>query len=199
VTGTAPGPRVVARAVALTLLVGAVGFGPSVPATAATDATAWGATFCTETVGWLQGAIEGADELAARAEDPSLTPAQGRALVVRYLQGGVRATRAFGKAVKQAGAPDVPNGTRIQAAILAGIAGSEARLTALARTARTLPTKSPAVFDRAVSKLSTKLSSFSNPFQKGMARAQDLDRDRALGSLLETLPECAALAAGPPG
>jgi|RhiMetdeSRZDD1v2_1073273.scaffolds.fasta_scaffold289926_3 hypothetical protein len=163
------------------------------PAGALTDAEEWSDTFCTETGGWLSGAQAGAEELSAQAEDPSLTPADGKALIVDYVSTGADATKAFGQAMKRAGVPDVKNGARIQAAILAGIAGSEAKLIALEKAAKTLPTKSPTAFQKGAEKLAKGLSSFSEPFQKGLSKAESLDTSGELDAALSAQASCADL------
>ena len=122
--------RIGARLVALCAPVVVVAL-LAAPAGALVDPAEWSDTFCTETGNWLAGAQSGAQELSDQAEDPSLTAADGKALIVDYVSTGVDATKAFAQAVKREGAPDVKNGAKIQAAILAGIVGSEAKLAAI--------------------------------------------------------------------
>lgn len=186
------------RGVRRALVVGVVGVAllvaQAVPASATTTPEDWGETFCTETVNWLSGAAAGANELSAQAEDPDLTPAQGKALIVEYLATGVSATKSFGRSLERVGAPKTGNGARIQAAVLAGIAGSGAELAVLLKLAKALPTGSPTAFSKGATKLGNKLASFSEPFQKGLDRADRLDKGNALGDVLESLPACSGLA-----
>jgi hypothetical protein len=163
------------------------------PAGALTDPEQWGDTFCSETADWLTGAQQGADQLSAQADDPSLTASDAKTLIADYLETGVDATTAFGKAIKRVGAPDVKNGTKIQAAILAGIAGSGVLLAGLEKTAKAMPTKPATAFQRSASKIGAKLSGFSSPFQKGLSKAESLDSSGELNTVLGTLPSCAEL------
>jgi len=163
------------------------------PAGALTDPAEWSDTFCTETGNWLSGAQHGAEELSAQAEDPNLTPADGKTLIVDYVSTGADATKAFGQAMKRAGVPDVENGAKIEAAILAGIAGSEAKLVALEKAAKALPTKSPTAFQKGAAKLSDGLATFSQPFQKGLSKAESLDKSGDLNAALGSQPSCADL------
>jgi hypothetical protein len=181
-------PRVVVAcaAFALVALVAA-------PAGALTNLTDWADTFCTETATWLTGAQQGADTLTAQADDPSLTAADAKGLLADYFSTGVDATKTFGREVKQAGIPDVKNGPKIQAAILAGIAGSQAKLTALEKAAKTMPTKPVKVFQKASSKLGDEAGKFVDPFTKGVNKAKTLDTSGELGTAINTLPSCTAL------
>jgi hypothetical protein len=163
------------------------------PAGALTDPEEWGDTFCTETAEWLTGAQQGADELSTQADDPSLTPADAKSLIVDFLATGVDATSAFLKEMKRAGVPDVTNGPKIEAAILAGIAGSGAKLAALEKTAKAMPTKPLKAFQKASTKLGNEVGTFSEPFTKGVSKAESLDTSGALGNVLGTLPACAEL------
>jgi len=163
------------------------------PAGALTDADQWADTFCTETATWLTSAQQGADSLSAQADDPSLTAADAKGLLARYFATGVGATKAFGQEVKRAGTPDVKHGPKIQAAVLGGIAGSQAKLTALEKAAKALPTKPARVFQKATSKLGNEAGKFAEPFSKGVDKAKALDTSGELGSAINTLPSCAAL------
>jgi hypothetical protein len=163
------------------------------PAGAVTDADQWADTFCTETGNWLTGAQQGADQLSAQADDPSLTPADAKQLIADYLGTGVDATKSFGREVKRAGVPAVKNGAKIQTAILAGIAGAQAKLSALEKTAKALPTKPLVAFQKASSKLGDELGKFADPFTKGVSKAKSLDTSGELGTAINTLPSCAAL------
>jgi len=184
--------RPLAHSLAAALVVATVA-AFAAPAGALADPTDWGDTFCTETGNWLAGAQQGAEELSTQAEDPSLTAADGKALIVDYVSTGVDSTKAFGQAMKRVGAPDVKNGAKIQASILAGIAGSEAKLVVVEKTAKALPTKSPTAFQKGAEKLSKQLSTFSQPFQKGLSKAESLDSSGDLNAALGTLPSCADL------
>jgi hypothetical protein len=163
------------------------------PAGALADPTEWADTFCTETTTWLTGAQAGADNLSAQAEDPSLTPADAKGLIVDFLATGVDATTAFAKEIKSTGTPDVKNGAKIQVAILAGIGGSGAKLAALEKAAKAIPTKPLAAFQRASTKLGNQVAGFSEPFTKGVSKAESLDTSGALGDVLGSLPSCAEL------
>ena len=185
-------PRTLLRVLTAALALATVALFAA-PAGALTDAENWGDTFCTETGNWLSGAQQGAEELSTQAEDPNLTAADGKALIVDYVSTGVDATKAFGQAMKRVGAPDVKNGAKIQASILAGIAGSEAKLVAVEKAAKALPTKSPTAFQKGATKLSKGLVTFSEPFQKGLSKAESLDTSGELDAALGTLPSCAAL------
>jgi hypothetical protein len=182
------GARVVAACVAVAVLAIL-----AAPAGSLTDANRWADTFCTETGTWLTGAQQGADELSAKADDASLTPAGARKLIADYLATGVDATKSFGQEVKRAGVPDVKNGPKIQAAILAGIAGAQAKLTALQKTAKAMPTKPLVAFQKATTKLGNELGKFADPFTKGVSKAKALDTSGELGTAINTLPSCAAL------
>src|SRR5262249_52744627 len=149
--------------------------------------------FCTETATWLTNAQHGAETLSAQADDPSLTPADAKGLLADYLGTGVDDTKAFGQEVRRAGVPDVKNGPKIQAAILTGIAGSQAKLATLEKTAKALPTKPPRVFQKASSKLGKELGKFADPFTRGVDKAKSLDTTGELTSAINTLPSCAAL------
>jgi hypothetical protein len=184
--------RPLARSLAAGLAVGAVALFAA-PAGALTDPQQWGDTFCSETATWLTGAQQGADDLSAQAEDPSLTPADAKALIVDFLGTGVDATTAFGKEMKRAGVPDVENGAKIQAAILAGIAGSGTKLVALEKTAKAMPTKPLKAFQKASTKLGNEVGTFSEPFTKGVSKAESLDSSGELSNVLGTLPACAEL------
>ena len=85
------------------------------------------------------------------------------------------------------------NGAKIEAAILAGIAGSEAKLVALEKAAKALPTKSPTAFQKGAAKLSDGLATFSQPFQKGLSKAESLDKSGDLNAALGSQPSCADL------
>ena len=177
-------------AAALALAVFAL-LGP--PAGALTDPEQWSDTFCTETGNWLSGAQQGAQDLSTQADDPSLTAADGKALIVDYVSTGVDATKAFGQAMKRAGVPEVKNGAKIEAAILAGIAGSQAKLVAVEKAAKALPTKPPVAFQKGAQKLSKTLATFSDPFQKGLSKAESLDTSGELDASLSKQPSCADL------
>jgi hypothetical protein len=180
--------RVVAACVAV-VVVAVV----AAPAGALADPQQWSATFCTETGNWLSGAQQGAQELTTKAEDPNLTEADGKALLVDYASTGVDSTKAFGQAMKTAGVPDVKNGAKIQAAILAGIAGAQAKLIAVEKAAKKLPTKPPLAFQKGAQKLSKSLGTFSEPFQKGLSKAESLDSSGDLDAALSKQPSCADL------
>jgi hypothetical protein len=194
-----PSTRLLRRGATAVLALCALAAVLAAPAGAATAPEKWGATFCTETVGWLQGAQQGANDLQTKASDPSITPADGKALIVEFLSTGVASTKAYGQALKAAGAPNIKNGAKIQASILAGIAGSGAKLTVLNKVAKKIPTRPPAAFQKAATKLGNQLSSFSEPFSKGMDGAGKLDSGHQLANILQSLPECAPLANGSGG
>jgi hypothetical protein len=147
-------------------------------------------------VNWLSGATQGADQVATKAADPSITPAQAKQLMVDYLTTGVSATKSFGQAVKSAGAPKINNGAKIQALVLAGIAGSGAKLAVLLKAAKVLPTKRAPVFEKGATKIGNQLSGFSSPFSAALSKVDKLDKGNALGNVLQTLPECAPLSQG---
>jgi hypothetical protein len=163
------------------------------PAGALTDAEQWADTFCTETANWLTGAQQGVESLSAQADDASLTPAGAKGLLGDYLATGVDATKAFGQEVKRAGVPDVKNGAKIEAAVLTGIAGSQAKLVALERAVKALPTKPVKVFQKASSKVVKDLGKFAQPFSKAVDKAKSLDTSGELGSAINTLPSCGTL------
>ena len=185
-------PRTLRRALTAALVVATVAVFAA-PAGALTEPATWSDTFCTETGNWLSGAQKGAEQLSTQAEDPSLTPAAGKALIVDYVSTGADATKAFGQAMKRAGVPDVQNGAKIEAAILVGIAGSQAKLVALEKAAKALPTKSPTAFQKGAAKLSKGLGTFSQPFQKGLTKAESLDTSGDLNAALGSQPSCADL------
>jgi hypothetical protein len=184
--------RTMLRVLVMALVIATVAV-LAAPAGALTDPEQWGDAFCSETGDWLAGAQQGATELQTQSQDPSLTAADAKGLIVDYLATGVDATKSFGDAMKRAGVPDVKNGAKIQASILAGIAGSVAELAALEKTAKALPTKPIAAFQRASSKLGKKVGTYSVPFQKGLTKAESLDSSGELSNVLGTLPSCAAL------
>jgi hypothetical protein len=163
------------------------------PAGALTDADQWADTFCTETANWLTGAQQGVESLSAQANDASLTPADAKGLLADYLATGVDATKAFGQEVKRAGVPDVKNGPKIEAAVLTGIAGSQAKLVALEKAVKALPTKPVKVFQKVSSKVVKDLGKFAEPFSKGVDKAKSLDTSGELGSAINTLPSCGTL------
>jgi len=163
------------------------------PAGALTDAGKWADTFCTETANWLTGAQQGVESLSAQADDASLTPADAKGLLADYLATGVDATKAFGQEVRRAGVPDVKNGPKIEAAVLTGIAGSKAKLVALEKAVKALPTKPVKVFQKASSKVVKDLGKFAEPFSKGVDKAKSLDISGELGSAINTLPSCGTL------
>jgi hypothetical protein len=179
--------------VLVTCIAGALVALAAAPAGALTAPDQWADTFCTETATWLTGAQQGANKLSSQAADPSLTPADAKKLLADYLGTGVQATKAFLQEVKGAGVPDVKNGPKIQAAIVDGIAGSQAKLTALEKTAEKLPTKPLRVFQKASSKLGDQLGTFADPFTKGVSAAKSLDTSGELGNAINTLPSCTAL------
>jgi hypothetical protein len=164
------------------------------PVGAATHPEVWGQTFCSETVAWLGGATAGANQLAADASAVDVTPAKGRNLLVGFLSTGVDATKSFAREVKSAGAPDITNGRKIQAAIVAGINGSAAKLAVYETAAKVLPTKNERLFSKGARKITGELDTFTDPFEKGLDKADDLDMGNQLGSILESIPECAPLA-----
>ena len=185
-------PRALRR-VSVAVLVVATAALFAAPAGALADPAEWGDTFCTETTAWLAGAQAGAEDLSTQAEDPSLTPGDAKALIVDFLGTGVDATTAFAKEMKLAGAPDVQNGAKIQVAILTGIGGSAAKLAALEKAAKAIPTKPLRAFRKASTKVSNGVASFSEPFTKGVSKAESLDSSGELGDVLGTLPSCAEL------
>jgi hypothetical protein len=89
--------------------------------------------------------------------------------------------------------PDVKNGPKIQVAILGGIAGAQAKLAALEKATKALPTKPAAAFQKASSNLVDELGKFADPFTKGVDKAKSLDTSGALGTAINTLPSCTAL------
>jgi hypothetical protein len=188
--------RVVRRLGVVAAVLGALLGVAVAPAGAVSDPQTWGDTFCTETVTWLTGALQGAQNVQTKASDPSLTPADGKQLLVDYLQTGVASTKSFGQQVKAAGVPDIANGAKIQAALLAGIAGSGAKLATYEKAAKALPTKPAAAFGKGASKLGNRLKTFAQPFQNGLAAADKLDKGNVLGGILETRPACAPLVKG---
>ena len=163
------------------------------PAGALTDADQWADMFCTETANWLTGAQQGVESLSAQADDASLTSADAKGLLADYLATGVDATKAVGQEVKRAGVPDVKNGPKIEAAVLTGIAGSQAKLVALEKAVKALPTKPVKVFQKASSKVVKDLGKFAEPFSKGVDKAKSLDTSGELGSAINTLPSCGTL------
>ncbi|MFA5884442.1 MAG: hypothetical protein WDA60_11370 [Acidimicrobiia bacterium] len=193
-----PSARLLRRSIVAVVVVMALGAALATPAGAATDPEEWGDTFCTATVGWLTGASQGIDQLLTDAFDPTLTAADGKQLILGFLGTGVDATKAYGKAVKAAGVPDIRNGAKIQAAILAGINESTANLAALEKAAKKMPLEPAAAYKKSVNKIGNQFSAFSDPWTKGMNKAGKLDKGTQLGDILATLPACAQLAGGSP-
>lgn len=187
-------PRAARRLATVGLLLGAVVALAAAPAGALTDPEDWGDTFCTETTAWLNGATAGANQLGEDASDPNLKATQGKSLLVNFLSTGVDATKSFGSEMKSAGVPKVTNGAKVQAAILAGIAGSTAKLTALEKAAKALPTKSTTLFEKGATKISQQLSTFTVPFNAGVKKATQLSKNDELSDVLSSLPSCSALA-----
>ncbi len=185
--------RVARRFLLAALLTGVLFAVAAVPAGALTDPNQWGDTFCNETVAWLSGAMQGAQQVSEKAADPTLTAADGKQLMVDFLNTGVSSTKSFGQTMKKAGAPAITNGPKIQAAILAGIAGSGAKLAALDTAAKVLPTKPQKAFEAGAKRIGNQLSTFTQPFQKGLSAADKLDKGNQLGSVLQARPACAPL------
>jgi len=166
------------------------------PAGALTDPSTWVPTFCTETITWHTGASTGLQSLADAASDPTATAAQNKQAIVQFVETGLASTKAFGAAMKRAGAPKITNGVKMQAAILAGIAGTAANLAAMEKIAKALPTRSQKIFDKAATGLSKRLSTIDAPFQKGLQKVSSLDKGSQLNDLIQSTAECAPLITG---
>lgn len=165
--------------------------GIAVPAGAKTDLREWGTVFCTETVQWLEGAVEGAQDFEARAA--SMTTDQAKAALVGFFITGVEATQAYADAVEAAGIPAVQNGARIQATILEGIGGARDVLEELADQAAQLPTTDANAFRAAAQQITSRMDDVSAPFEEAMNKASRLDRSKKLDKSLRKLRACKPL------
>lgn len=179
---------VAAMAVIGMLAIGAVGM-PA--AGAATDVTEWGETFCEETTVWLNGAQAGAEDLAANTD---VTKQEAKDLVVDFLDTGVGATKAYAKAVKKSGAPDVENGKKIQKTLVKGIKGTQKRLTAAKKRAAKLPVDDASEFQSEYEDLASELRTFLDPWTDALGQIDGLDPDQELLAQLRPIPACDVLA-----
>jgi hypothetical protein len=183
--------RRAARLVIATVGVVAIGSVGISGAGAATDPAEWGEVFCVETTTWLDGAQAGAEDLAANAD---VSPKKGRALLVDFFATGVSATKAYGKRIRAAGAPDAAQGAEIQRALLAGIKGVQKRLARLEKQAKKLPTGNTAKFQQKSTDLGLAFQGVLEPWSSALDEIDRLDPDQALIAELRPIPACDFLA-----
>lgn len=167
----------------------------SVPAAhAATDANTWATKFCTAFTKWQKtitsesskannalDATSGADLAAIRTEFTS------------FLANDVAATKAVGKAIDKAGAPDVANGAKIQSKILAGFRSTSDVFSGARSDAAALSTTDAGQFVTEAGKIETNLNGAADGFTAAFDAAQKLDNDNELGLALSKAKACKAI------
>lgn len=174
-------------------MIGAVTFLTvgALPARAATAPRAeWGATFCSSLGKWSDTITKGATEILSSGSATETSPADGKAIIVAFLDDFAGTTRSFYKRMKKAGNPDTDDGASIQKAILRGIAGIESRIGDLQGLAGALPDTDPVAFQSSLNDLVSAFDTVSVPFDNAMTKVGKLDKDDELSDSLRELKAC---------
>ncbi len=186
---------IVRRLSVVVLVVASLMAGSALSASAATAPNTWATKFCTAFTKWQKtvtsesskadnalGVTSGGDLSAIRAE------------FVNFLASDVAATKAVVKAIDNAGAPDVANGSKIQSKILAGFRSTSDVFAGARSDASALSTTDAASFVTDATKIETNLNSAADGFTSAFSDAQTLDKSNELGAALTKAKACKAIA-----
>jgi hypothetical protein len=153
----------------------------------------WGTTFCGSLTTWSDEVTERGDEIRTSLQGASISPTDGKALIVGYIGDIGDATGQFSTRMKKVGNPDATNGAKIQKTILRGIEGIETRVGDLETLAQSIPTTDLTSFQTSVQALAAAFDTVSQPFDQAMDKVAQLDEDNGLSGELEDLKACRAL------
>jgi hypothetical protein len=125
-----------------------------------TSAGKWADTFCGAISTWQKTIKKGSSTLSSTVAGAAATGdlKAARAKLVGYLHGAVVATRKMSDTVSHAGAPAVPNGGKLQTAVIAGFGSVAAFFQKAAARAAHIPTTSAASFAQATIALGRDIS-----------------------------------------
>jgi hypothetical protein len=167
----------------------------SVPAAhASTAPSVWATKFCTALVKW-QKTVTSESEKASDALDVTAGSdlAAIREEFTKFLSKDVRATNSAIKAINRAGAPDVTNGSKIQAKIVAGFQAASDVFAGAQDDAAALSTTDPTSFVADAQKIESNLNSAADGFTQAFTEVQSLDKGNELEKALEKSRACQAL------
>ncbi len=164
----------------------------SVPAAhASTTPGVWATKFCNALGKW-QKTVTSESKKASNALD--VTSGSDLSAIreefTKFLAKDVHATDSAIKAINRAGTPDVTNGSKIQAKVIAGFQATSDVFAGARQDAVALSTSDPTSFVADATKIETNLSSAADGFTQAFSQVQSLDKDNQLETSLTKARAC---------
>jgi hypothetical protein len=122
------------------------------------SATDYASSVCTHIKTWLAQIKQRASDLKT-AVSPGTSPQRGKDLLGSYLDGVISDTDGMINAIKDAGTPDVPNGSQISDTLVSGLDQAKAAFDDARSQVDQLPTNSRTAFAHAAEQLGTSINS----------------------------------------
>src|SRR5437588_5604360 len=117
----------------------------------------WSRDVCTAVKSWQSDLQKGSQDVQT-AVQPGTTPADGRRVLVQFLQQAVQVTDRMLDQLKNAGSPAVSRGSEIATDLRNGLAQARTALQDAERTAETLPVDDRVKFGHEATQLGTSIS-----------------------------------------
>jgi hypothetical protein len=172
---------------------GSGGTGSSSQGSGAKPLKQWAAQFCTGTVAWVNS-LKGASsavttQTAASAGDVTAL----KDMLIKLLNDSMTATDNLIGQLQASGAPDMPNGEKIQTSVVSAFrSGRQVLADALAK-AQASSTSDPTGFADTASQVSSSITSGFDAVGKAFTEADKLDPGKALEKAAKSEPACKAL------
>jgi glucose/arabinose dehydrogenase len=166
----------------------------SVPSAAAATVSPgkWAPKFCTAIDDYQSTISEKSDSMTTALETVgSLKSA--RAQIVSFLASMVEAAKTAERQVEKAGTPSVPNGKKIEAALLRGLDASVKVFADGKAQAAKISTKNPTAFKTDGKQVGVDLQKAGAKLQDSFGDIDKLDKGKKLEDAVKAAPECAFL------
>ena len=157
-----------ARSVVVTscLLLALVLSGVAAGSTQNAPAKKWVAVFCGSVATWEQAVKSSAGKLESTVSGlkhaGTLDLPKAKVKLVGFLAGLVGSTQVMVRKIKAVGAPNVTNGSKIQAGVLTAFGQVATAFEQGRKSAQALPTTSPTAFSKAAKALATTIQANAN-------------------------------------
>jgi hypothetical protein len=170
------------------LVAGAVGSAHA----GAVSANDWAPKFCTALQDWQTAVQDQSDQVTSQLE--GVTDLEtGRDTIAELLGKMVDATDTATDAIKDAGNPSTPNGTKIEATFVKGFKAISKQFAKSQSQAEKLPTTSVTAFKTKGKQIGVELSASGDELGNNFEAVDKLDKGKKLQNAVKAAPECAFL------
>jgi hypothetical protein len=180
--------------VAVTALVALlVTFSSTVAGATPTPAAQWAPKFCTAVSTFEQHLTRDGTKADAVLSGNITSLSAAKNALTTFMSRATADADAAVTALKKAGAPDAPNGSKLAAVFVKALQNARG-LYASARTdAQHLPTKTLSAFESATKKITNKLNRGSTGITNSFTHVEALDTSGQVGAAVRAEPSCAFL------